>query len=116
MLPDVDRRAILESKSVGEDLVQSFREALKNGVSGWVDDDLAFAKSWGFELSEIKVPVILYQGDVDLMVPFAHGKWLVEHLPQDLVKPHLLQGEGHISISHGYVEQMLDEVLAAAGR
>lgn len=116
MLPEVDRKAILESGNVGEDLVQSFREALKVGVSGWVDDDLAFTKPWGFELSETRVPVILYQGDADLMVPFAHGKWLVDHLPQDLVKPHLLHGEGHISISHGYIEEMLDEVLAAAGR
>lgn len=101
---------------MGEDFVQSFRESLKNSVDGWVDDDLAFTRPWGFEFSEIKVPVILYQGDQDMMTPFAHGKWLVDHLPQDQVRPHLLQGEGHISIAHGYLDVMLDEVLAAAGR
>lgn len=116
LLPEVDRKAILESKSVGEEIVESFREALKNSVDGWVDDDLAFTQPWGFAFSEIKVPVILYQGDEDMMVPFAHGKWLVGHLPQDQVRPHLLRGEGHVSIAHNYTEEMLNEVLAAAGQ
>lgn len=116
LLPEVDREIILENKTVGEEIVRTFREALKNGVDGWVDDDLAFTQPWGFELSEIKVPVILYQGEQDMMVPFAHGKWIVEHLPQDQVRPHLLTDEGHISIAHNYVDEMLDEVLAAAGQ
>lgn len=51
-----------------------------------------------------------------MMVPLEHGKWLVEHLPQDQVRPHLLQGEGYFSVAHNYVHQMLDEVLVAAGR
>lgn len=116
MLPEVDKKVITESESVGEDLVRTFREALKQNVDGWVDDDLAFVEPWGFELSEIKVPVMVWQGDEDKMVPFAHGKWLAAHLPQDQLKEHLVQGEGHVSIAHNYLDAMLDEVLAAAGR
>lgn len=116
LLPEVDRKAILESKSVGEDLVQSFRESLKNSVDGWVDDDLAFTRPWGFAFSEIKVPVIVYHGEEDMMAPFAHGKWLVEHLPKEQVRPYLLQGEGHISVAHNYLDAMLDQVLVAAGQ
>ncbi|KAF3769594.1 hypothetical protein M406DRAFT_104996 [Cryphonectria parasitica EP155] len=116
MLPEVDKKAILENEAMSEEVVQTIREALKHNVDGWVDDDLAFVAPWGFELSEIKVPVLLYQGDEDLMVPFGHGKWLAEHLPRDQVRPHLLKGEGHVSIVQNHLDAMLDEILSATAK
>jgi pimeloyl-ACP methyl ester carboxylesterase len=79
LLPDVDRAVLTDE--FGEDMVANFREALSNGVDGWVDDDLAFTRSWGFDLKEISVPTAIWQGSVDLMVPFAHGQWFSEKLP-----------------------------------
>jgi len=52
-----------------------------NGVFGWVDDDLAFVSPWGFELSEIAVPVEVRYGASDVLVPAAHGEWLTAHIP-----------------------------------
>lgn len=116
VLPEVDKRALLlDGASMGEGLVQSFHEALRVSADGWADDDLAFVTDWGFELAEIRVPVSLWQGDADRMVPFSHGQWLAAHLPQDRVQAHLLPGEGHISI-RSHMGEMLDEVLQAAGR
>lgn len=74
VLPEVDKRALLlDDASMGEGLVQSFHEALKVSADGWADDDLAFVTGWGFELAEIQVPVSLWQGDANKMVPFSHG-------------------------------------------
>lgn len=113
ILPDCDKQAILDSKyRMGPNIVDSFREGLKVSADGWVDDDLAFVQPWGFELSEIKVPVMLYQGSEDKMVPFAHGEWLAEHLPQEGLEKHLMQGEGHISVFFGRAEAMVDSLLA----
>ena len=50
LLPDVDRAVLTDE--FGEDMVANFHEALRNGVDGWVDDDLAFARPWGFDLKE----------------------------------------------------------------
>lgn len=113
ILPSVDKDALLQSTEMGEHVVESFREGLKIGADGWVDDDMAFINPWGFELSEIKVPILLYQGSVDKMVPFAHGQWLGNHLPQDILKKHLIDGQGHISIFVGQTESIIDELLAA---
>jgi len=107
LLPDVDR-AVLTAE-FGEDMAANFAEALRTGVDGWVDDDLAFVAPWGFTLAEIAVPTFVWQGSEDLMVPFAHGQWLAAHVPG--ATAHLERGEGHLSIAMGALDQMLAELL-----
>jgi pimeloyl-ACP methyl ester carboxylesterase len=51
------------------------------GVSGWVDDSLALARPWGFDLTQIEVPVLLRYGLTDVLVPPGHGRWLASHIP-----------------------------------
>jgi pimeloyl-ACP methyl ester carboxylesterase len=111
LLPDVDR-AVLTGE-VGEDMAAGFHEGLRTGVDGWVDDDLAFVKPWGFSLTEIAVPTMIWQGSADLMVPFAHGEWLASRLPR--AAAHLEPGEGHLSVGIGKLDAMLDELVKAAG-
>jgi pimeloyl-ACP methyl ester carboxylesterase len=82
-------------------------------VEGWLEDDLAFARPWGFELAEITTPTMLWQGSADLMVPFAHGQWLASRIPG--VAAHLESDEGHLSIAIGALDRMLDELLGTAG-
>ncbi len=110
VLPEVDRTAM--NDEVGADLVAQISEGLRHGVDGWVDDDLALTSPWGFSPASVETPVALWQGDADLMVPFAHGQWLAEALPR--VDANLLSGEGHLSIAVGAAEQMLDSLLALA--
>jgi pimeloyl-ACP methyl ester carboxylesterase len=110
LLPDVDKAAL--TGEFAEDMAASFREALRMGVSGWLDDDLAFTRPWGFGLDEISVPVMIWQGSADLMVPFAHGQWLAGQLPD--ASSHLEDGEGHVSIGLGALDRMLDELTTTA--
>jgi pimeloyl-ACP methyl ester carboxylesterase len=111
VLPDVDR-AVLTGE-VGEDLAASLREAVRAGAEGWLEDDIAFIRPWGFGLEEISVPVMIWQGSADLMVPFSHGQWLASHLPG--VSAHLEEGEGHLSVALGAMDRMLDELVSAGG-
>jgi pimeloyl-ACP methyl ester carboxylesterase len=111
LLPDVDR--VVLTDEFGEDMADGFHEALRTGVNGWLDDDLAFTKPWGFGIDEISIPTMLWQGSADMMVPFAHGQWLSSRLPA--VSSHLEQGEGHLSVALGALDRMLDE-LVVAGR
>ena len=111
LLPPVDVAVL--SAEFGADLAANFAEALRTGVDGWVDDDLSFTVPWGFDLAELAVPVFLWQGSADLMVPFAHGQWLAEHVPG--VVAHLEQGEGHFSVAVGALDRMLDELVSTLG-
>jgi pimeloyl-ACP methyl ester carboxylesterase len=77
-------------------LAASCRGAVSRGYEGWRDDDLAFLADWGFDLAGIRVPVSIWQGDQDRMVPWDHGRWLGEHIPT--ATTNLVPGEGHLSL------------------
>lgn len=68
--------------------------ALAEGVDGWVDDDIAFTKPWGFDVDTITVPVYLTYGRTDNLVPPAHGDWLAAHIPHAQV--HADDDAGHM--------------------
>jgi pimeloyl-ACP methyl ester carboxylesterase len=110
LLPNIDKEA-LAGPEMGQYLFDSFQEGLKTSADGWVDDTLSSLQPWGFELREIQVPVLLYQGSEDKMVPYAHGEWFAKYLPQEKLRNHLIQGQGHISIFLGREESMLDQLL-----
>jgi pimeloyl-ACP methyl ester carboxylesterase len=108
LVPPVDIASL--TGELAECVAAEFRQGLAQGVDGWLDDDLAFTRDWGFELADIAVPTYLWQGSEDLMVPFAHGEWLVEHIPG--VVAHLERGEGHLSLGVGAAGRMLDELTS----
>jgi pimeloyl-ACP methyl ester carboxylesterase len=107
LLPEVDRAVLTDE--FGDDMAASFQEALRTGIDGWLDDDLAFTTPWGFDLAEVSAPTTVWQGSEDLMVPFSHGRWIASKLPGASV--HLEQGEGHLSVGVGALDRMLDEVV-----
>jgi pimeloyl-ACP methyl ester carboxylesterase len=65
---------------------ESTAEQAVNGVWGWVDDDLAFTRPWGIDVADVAVPVLVWYGSSDVLVPPQHGEWLAENVPGCLVK------------------------------
>jgi pimeloyl-ACP methyl ester carboxylesterase len=94
-------------------LAASFRAAFRNGLWGWRDDDLAFVAPWGFDVASIERPVSIWQGRHDLMVPFAHGEWLVARVPS--ARARLRPEHGHLSLAVGNIGEIFDDLLANAG-
>ncbi|HEX5493296.1 MAG TPA: alpha/beta fold hydrolase [Mycobacteriales bacterium] len=76
--PDV---AVLARAAVRTWLVDSTVVALRPGGAGWVDDDLAFVRPWGFDVGTIGVPTALWHGAEDNLVPPSHAAWLAGAIP-----------------------------------
>jgi pimeloyl-ACP methyl ester carboxylesterase len=97
-----------------DELAAGCRAAVREGIAGWRDDDLAFAADWGFSLDALAGRAAIWQGDQDLMVPFAHGQWLAAHIPGARV--HLEPGAGHLTMTVTVIDRILDDLLDLAGR
>lgn len=98
---------------LAEDMAAEMRRALVHGFDGWIDDDMAFVQEWGFDLSAINVPVHLWQGDEDFMVPHSHSRWLASRIPTAHVN--FIPEEGHISLvvkHRGQIVTQLQQLIA----
>ena len=110
LVSDVDKGAL--TGVFADFLAATFRHAVSNGIAGWRDDDLAFVRDWGFDLAKIEPPVAVWQGQQDRMVPFTHGQWLAEHIPNTRV--HLDRDEGHLSLAVTALERIIEDLVAIA--
>jgi pimeloyl-ACP methyl ester carboxylesterase len=108
-MPPVDI-AVLTSES-GPEFAAHLQEGLRTGIDGWLDDDLAFARAWGFEPAEVSVPTFIWQGTEDRAVPLEHARWLADQIPGAVL--HLVDGEGHLSIATNAIDRMFQELVTA---
>jgi pimeloyl-ACP methyl ester carboxylesterase len=108
LVSDVDKAAL--TGDYAEHMSISLQLAVSTGIAGWRDDDLAFARPWGFDLGSIETPVAVWQGGEDRMVPMAHGVWLAAHVSG--AEEHLLPEEGHLSLALNKIGDVLDGLLA----
>lgn len=111
LIGDADKE-VLEG-ATADAMAATMRSGLAVSFDGWIDDDLVFIKHWGFDLAAITKPVILWQGDQDLMVPHAHSYWLEKHIPT--AKLTFIPGHGHISLGEKYKPEILKQALELLG-
>jgi len=58
------------------------RDGFADGDEGWWEDWSASFYPWGFDLTTIQAPVILWHGLKDTTPPPAHSRWLAQQIPR----------------------------------
>jgi pimeloyl-ACP methyl ester carboxylesterase len=112
LLPPADKAAM--DRGFTEWLTDSFHRAGAQRTAGVLDDGQAAVRPWGFDVGAITVPVLIYQGRQDAMVPFAHGEWLAAHVPGAEV--HLTEDDGHLTPMINGLPGILADLNRLAGR
>ena len=108
LVDDVDRGAL--TGEYAQFVADQMREGQRVSSAGWVDDDIAFTRPWGFDLTGILGKVHVWQGAHDRMVPYAHGQWLARRLPNACA--HLHEDHGHMSLAVAGFPAILDALIA----
>ena len=100
----VDRR-VVNDFAIRRLLADSYREALRTGPAGWIDDVCALRRPWGFSLRSITAPVRLWHGADDSIAPVGHTRWLARCVPGARIQ--VQTGAGHFA-----AVEILPEILS----
>ncbi len=82
----------------------TFREAFRQGWRGPARDARIYAAPWGFDLGDVRVPVRMWHGEADAIVPVGMARRVAAALPD--CEATILPGEGHFSLALGRVRGM----------
>jgi pimeloyl-ACP methyl ester carboxylesterase len=81
LLPAAEQ-AVLARPEVSGMLAAAYAEAIRPGLDGWIDDELAlYALPWGFDPATVAAPARVWHGDLDTVIPAAHAVWLAGRMP-----------------------------------
>jgi pimeloyl-ACP methyl ester carboxylesterase len=90
----------VDAEALTGDLAVWLTESQKDGVSasdqGWWDDEASMVADWGFDLDDIRVPVKIWHGRQDRMVPVQHGQWLAANVPG--AQADISDRDGHLTM------------------
>jgi pimeloyl-ACP methyl ester carboxylesterase len=113
MMAEADFKFIQQQPSAMASSMDGGAEALRQGGLGPAEAGALYWKPWGFRLEDIQAKVHVWHGEEDLNAPFAaHGKVLAQKLPY--VEAKFYPGEGHISLVHKYLKNMLETLRTFA--
>ena len=104
-LPAADREC-LDCQTLSG-LARAWREGVGRSVQGALSDAGIYARDWKVPLGEITVPVDLWHGSKDSLVP-RHALAPLEAMPG--LRLHLVPGEGHYSLAIRHAARILRQL------
>jgi len=101
---------VLHRDAVGNFFKASFAESARQGAVGLFQELRIYTSPWGFELADIPLPVQLWHGQADRIVPCLHGRFIAARLPHCIA--HFPANQGHYSLPIDHMQDILDNLLA----
>ena len=80
-------------------------EALRQGIDHILLEHKLYKRPWGFELTDIPIPVHIWHGLDDAQAAPGWSRYLAEYIPSN--ETHFIANEGHFSLLVNQQEQIL---------
>ena len=101
-LPPSDRACMTPDLLAG--LSRAWREGIGRGVHGAMSDAGIYARDWGVPFGDIRVPVTVWYGAEDSLIPL-HGLTPLQAIPGMTLR--IVPGEGHYSLAIRHAHAIL---------
>ena len=105
---------ILASEDFRQAFARDLAEAFRQGGRGPAHDYTLEARPWGVPLDQIRVPIEIWHGDDDRLVPAQASRILAGALPA--ATTHFVPGAGHLLDASDHVKDVLRSVLSGSRR
>jgi len=107
--PEWDRR-IMEKQN-GDYLIMHSKEAFRQGVDGAYRDMLLVSHPWHLDLDKITVPVFMWHGTEDTLMPVSAALKFSKLIPG--CETHFIKGAGHQLLGSDEIRsQMIEKILS----
>jgi pimeloyl-ACP methyl ester carboxylesterase len=106
--PEPDR-TLFQRAAIRDGFIACFEEACRNGTRGAVWEQHLLAQPWGFDLRQIGVPVLLWQGERDGNVSSAGARYLANTIPGCVAT--FYPNEAHLSVVLNHRREMFAELI-----
>lgn len=105
----VDQETLTNEELAGY-IRNSFITAFEQGVDAVLMDATNYLSVWDFDLKDISVPITVWHGGQDVVVPPAVGRWYAKNLPNATLQ--LLDEHGHFSLPGLHQKAIFDDLLS----
>ncbi|MCH1514264.1 MAG: alpha/beta hydrolase [Acidimicrobiales bacterium] len=105
-LPEPDRLVLSKTDSQGFVLASAV-EGIRQGSGPLLDEIGIYSKFWGFKLEDLRFPISLFQGEVDIDVPASMARYQAKMIPS--CELNLYPDDGHFSL----LDNHIDEIIAS---
>jgi pimeloyl-ACP methyl ester carboxylesterase len=109
-------RNVMKRPGMAAHFVEETKDALRRGGGGMAQDLALFSRPWGFGPKDIRgVPVFLWHGEADRIVPVAIGRYYAREIPG--CQARFYAGEEHLMIvdhARGIFAEVRSAALTAA--
>jgi pimeloyl-ACP methyl ester carboxylesterase len=110
-MPECDR-ALARRPDIQAIMIEDAAEAFRSGATGAAWEAVLHARPWGFQLRDIRVPVHLWQGELDTNVPVSMGRYQAGLIPD--CHATFYPGEGHLCLLNHLPEMLADLTTPSA--
>jgi pimeloyl-ACP methyl ester carboxylesterase len=91
-------------------MLTNWREAVRHSLGGLFSDARIYGEAWPFDLNAIRVPVHLWHGEDDAVVPVGVGRHYAALVPG--IRARIVPGEGHFSVVLNSLPEIVETLLA----
>jgi len=102
-------KEVLSGQPTRSIIAYSFKEAVRNGSSGVMQDLYLLTHPWGFRLETIPIMVQLWQGELDVTVPSRMARHLVGLIPG--CKVTYYPRDGHFSLPVNHMDEIIQGLI-----